>query len=104
MNMTEAELQALHDRATRGERLSAKEQAALDIWYAQQDQLESQLLQASVRSSTLIDLHAQVTAASTQLTTVTQHIRDVLAENDKLRQEITQLQLQLAQQPAGHTV
>jgi hypothetical protein len=102
--MTEAELQALHDRATRGEQLRAKEQAALDIWYAQQDQLESQLLQASVRSSTLIDLHAQVTAASTQLTTVTQHIRDVLAENDKLRQEITQLQLQLAQQPAGHTV
>jgi hypothetical protein len=84
--MTDAQLQALHDRATRGERLSAKEQATLDAWYAQQDQFESQSLQASVRSSTLVDLHTQVTAATTQLTAVTQHIRDILAENDKLRQ------------------
>ena len=102
--MTNAQLQALHDRATRGERLSAQEQATLDAWYAQQDQLESQLLQASVRSSTLADLHAQVTVATAQLTTVTQHIRDVLAQNDKLRQEITLLQHQLAQQLAGQSV
>lgn len=85
--MTDVQLHALHDRVTRGERLTTEEQAALDAWYARQDLFESQLLQASVPATSLADLHAQVMAAADQLTTVTQHIREAVAENDKLREE-----------------
>ncbi len=36
--------QQLHDKLTRGESLSAEEQATLDAWYAAQDEAESHTL------------------------------------------------------------
>lgn len=98
--MTDAQLQRLHDRVTRGEHLTAEEQAALDAWYTQQDQAESQLLGEHTRSATLADLHSQVAATAAQLEVVTRHIREALAENDTLRREIALLQQQLTDRAA----
>ncbi len=46
----------LHDKATRGESLSAGEQAQLDAWYAEQDQAEAHLLTATASPSRLATL------------------------------------------------
>src|SRR6266545_6120418 len=96
--MTDEQLQRLHDRATRGDRLTDEEQAALDAWYLQQDQAESQLLQALSNSVSLANLQSQVTATVTQLEVVTHRIRETLATNADLRREIASLQRKLAEQ------
>jgi hypothetical protein len=95
--MTDGHYHSLHDRATRGEQLTSDEQAALDAWYMQQDQAESQLLIAQAPAETAVQLRAQLAAAAAQLESVSQHIRAVLAENEHVRHEITVLQRQLAQ-------
>lgn len=98
--MTDTQLRKMHDRATRGEHLTAEEQAALEAWYFQQDQAESQLLLDHAQPESLVHLHAQVAGVAAQLEMVTQHIREVLETNDKVRREIALLQQQLVQQPA----
>lgn len=85
----------LHDRATRGELLSAKEQARLKNWYALQDSAESNALGLTTSEKTLA-LQAQVDAALAQLVTVTKRIREITAENKTLRREIAALRRQLA--------
>lgn len=42
---TEELAKQLHDKATRGNMLSAAEQAQLEAWYAQQDQEEKAILE-----------------------------------------------------------
>jgi hypothetical protein len=96
--MNDQDLQALHDRSTRGESLNADEQAALEAWYAQQDQAESQLLTGQTSPETLTQLRTQIAAAAAQLETVSQHIREALDQNDQVRREIALLQRQLAKQ------
>src|SRR5690349_7727348 len=96
--MTDQDLQGLHDRATRGEELNADERAALEAWYAQQDQAESQLLLEQTSLDTLAQLRTQIAAAAAQLETVSQHIRETLDQNDQARREIALLQRQLAKQ------
>ncbi len=98
--MTDAQLRNIHDRATRGEHLTAEEQAALEAWYLQQDRSESQLLRDHAQPEPLVDLRAQVASAAAQLETVTLHIREVLEANEKVRHEIALLQRQLVHQPA----
>jgi peptidoglycan hydrolase CwlO-like protein len=93
--------QQLHDRSTRGEILSADEQAQLEEWYASQDQAESGTLGLTAVEPTLSRLQAQVDAALIQLTTVTKRIQDIAAENESLRREIATLRRQLANLPAS---
>lgn len=82
----------LHDRVTRGEVLSAAEQALLNEWYRWQDQEESAAL-AKLPSRSLPELQTQVETAVAQLLTVTHHIQALTAENERLRGEIVKLQL-----------
>jgi len=86
----------LHDRATRGEPLSAEEQAQLEKWYVLQDNAESRALGLTAAEKTLTTLQAQVDAALAQLMTVTKRIQEIAAENETLRREITALRRQLA--------
>jgi hypothetical protein len=79
---------ALHDRSTRGEPLSAEEQAQLESWYEYQDKLESNILDTPAEAKTIAKLQAQIEAALTQLITITTRIQDVASENEILRQEI----------------
>jgi len=88
--------QLLHDKATRGEVLSSEEQVQLEQWYTLQDRDESHTLSLAMRNDTPEALQAQVAAAVSQLTTVTQRIQDVATENDILRHDIAVLRRQLA--------
>jgi peptidoglycan hydrolase CwlO-like protein len=89
----------LHDRATRGESLSTKEQALLEEWYASQDGIESQALGLTTKEKRIETLQAQVEAALTQLRTITTRMQEIASENETLRQEIALLRRQLVQQP-----
>jgi hypothetical protein len=89
----------LHDRATRGEVLSAKERGQLQEWYARLDREEAEALNRAVPSASLTALHAQIDTALSQLATVTQRIQTLTGENAAIRQEITSLQALLAQKP-----
>ena len=86
----------LHDKATRGQKLSAKEQKQLDAWYSEQDALEGEILAKSVKKAGNALLEAQVDAALAQVIVVTQQIRKISSENEELRREIAALRRQVA--------
>jgi hypothetical protein len=91
--------QQLHDRATRGEILSAPERAQLDEWYARLDQEEGAALGTVVPSTNRAILQAQIQTATAQLAALTQRVQALTAENAAVRQEIVSLQQQLARTP-----
>jgi peptidoglycan hydrolase CwlO-like protein len=87
----------LHDRATRGETLSAQERASLETWYAAQDRVEMDVLDLTTPETVTI-LQAQVDSVLEQLETAARRIQELAQENDRLRDEITTLHRRLAQQ------
>ena len=89
----------LHDRATRGETLSAQERALLETWYAAQDRAEMDTLDLTTPETVAI-LQAQVDSVLEQLETAAKRIQELAQENDKLRGEIATLHRRLAQQAA----
>lgn len=81
-------MQQMHDKATRGGMLTEPEQAALEAWYARQDAEEAaQLAVHSAPSPTLMGLRAEVSAATRQLSEVTERIQAQSDENERLRQQ-----------------
>jgi septal ring factor EnvC (AmiA/AmiB activator) len=86
----------LHDRATRGETLSADEQAQLEAWYARQGAEEIALLAGAPSPGNLDALRTQVDEARSQLLAVSERIRAQAAENQRLRREIAELERRLA--------
>lgn len=86
----------LHDKASRGERLTIQEQEQLEQWYAAQDATEANALGLHSAERALTPLQEQIDAALAQLMTVTKRIQELAAENDLLRREITTLRQQLA--------
>ena len=87
----------LHDKATRGERLTAEEEAGLAAWYARQDQEEDALLTSSLSSLTAETLQAEIENALTSLQATAQQVREQFSENESLRRDIAALTQQLAQ-------
>jgi len=87
----------LHDRATRGETLSAQERASLEAWYAAQDRAEMDALDLTTPENVAI-LQAQVDSVLEQLETAAKRIQELAQENDRLRGEIAVLHRRLAQQ------
>ena len=87
----------LHDRATRGETLSAQERASLETWYATQDRAEMDSLDLTTTETVAI-LQAQVDSVLGQLETAAKRIQELAQENDRLRGEIATLHRRLAQQ------
>jgi hypothetical protein len=94
----------LHDRSSRGESLSADEWAELEGWYARQDAEEMALLAGAPSPGNLEVLRSQVNEARSQLRVVSERIQAQAAENERLRQEIADLERQLmarsSKQPA----
>lgn len=86
----------LHDRATRGEKLTTEEQKQLENWYALQDGAESSLLKLAIAEPDVSELRSQVEVVLSQLTAITQRIQQVTLENEILRREIAALHQQLA--------
>ncbi len=92
--------QQLHNRATRGEALTAEEES-LRRWYAHHDQEEMAQLSAAPTPSRLADLQARVQQATAQVVVQAQHIEALTAENAQLRQEIASLQRLLSAKLTG---
>ncbi len=82
----------LHGRSSRGEALSALEIEQLEAWYAEQDVQEAKLLKMPGVEVDCVALQAKIDAALEKISTVSQGIRQVTAENSVLRQEIVELQ------------
>ncbi len=93
--------QRLHDRATRGEALTAEEQEQLRQWYAAHDQEEMKLLTAAPVPGGLAELQLRVQQVTAQVVLQAQRIQALTTENAQLRQEIAALQRLLATKPAG---
>jgi len=91
----EQEAKALHDRAARGESLSATERVALEAWYARQDAEEMALLAGAPSASNLEALRAQVEEARNQLRDASERIQMQSAENERIRREIAELERKL---------
>ena len=70
----------LHDRATRGEVLTAEEQSQLSKWYAAQDQIENDLLNASNPVASTSELQKRIDPS-----------KKTSFENDALRDGIAEL-------------
>ena len=90
-------LQELHDRATRGQPLTAAEQTHLDEWYAQQDTEENALINGTQTPQTIEGLQAQIKTALTQVAIITQQIQELMHQNEELRREVAGLKNQLTQ-------
>jgi len=92
--------QRLHDRATRGEALTAEEHGALEQWYAQQDRAEAALLASSPPASDT-DLQQQIQITLDQLHVVTERIQILSRENEAVRHDNAELRKRLAQRAAS---
>ncbi len=87
---------ALHDKASKGEKLSQEEQRLLEQWYAKMDQEESISLGMAKQTEFLNNLKAQIETALSQLVKLSNRIQQIALENDKLRNENEALRRQLA--------
>jgi cell division protein FtsB len=98
----------LHDRATRGEKLSTSESEQLTAWYAAQDAAEYKALALAEDATEAEDAtlspdlreqyRAQISRIMQQLTSVTQNIQTLEEENSALRCEIATLRQRVAKQ------
>jgi len=89
----------LHDRATRGEKLSQEEQQLLDAWYEAHDREELDRLNLAVNDETkTAKLQKEIDSVLNQLNIVIKQIQKTTRENDVLRQEISKMRHQLTQQ------
>lgn len=95
--------QHLHDRATRGEQLTADEMAQLDAWYARNDQQEANELSVSANSEPLDDLRRQLDAALAELAETSQRVRRLASGNQAIREENNILRQQLATRSTTHS-
>jgi hypothetical protein len=87
----------LHDRATRGETLTASEEAQLTAWYAAQDAAEYVSLALPEDYQSSPELRAQITGLMHRITTVAQAVQTLEKENSALRDEIAALRHQVIQ-------
>jgi hypothetical protein len=60
----------LHDRATRGESLTAEERAQMEAWYSEQDRIEMNDLGVTPPAKDMALLQAQVDSMIAQLITL----------------------------------
>jgi hypothetical protein len=89
--------QQLHERAARGEALTAEERLQLDEWYARLDREEGFALAQAASGTSRAELQGQIEHTLADLALLTQRIQALTAENATLRQEVVGLQRLLAQ-------
>lgn len=91
----------LHDRACRGERLSAEERQQLEAWYAEQDAAEEALLSRNRTANSQSPLQRKIEVLEASMVSLTQQIQSLSAENRTLRSEIVSLQRELVSRKSG---
>lgn len=98
MTAAEEQLWQYHLRAALGETLTPTEQAALDAWYAERDQVEMALLNTNLGEDSSAQWKVEVDKLPAQIAAATFTIKRLSEENNLLRQEISTLRWQLVQQ------
>ncbi|HEX4948064.1 MAG TPA: hypothetical protein VFZ34_15435 [Blastocatellia bacterium] len=86
----------LHHRSVLGETLPAEEQAALEAWYAKQDEEEMKSFQFEADEPEIAQLEQRFKESLNQLVEETHHLQQLEQENELLQQEVTRLQQRLA--------
>lgn len=94
-----ASISQLHDRATRGQSLTAGELSDLEAWYELQDEEEQKTLStAAARPSDILStLREETDAIISHLVITTQRIQTLNEENEVLRRDINELYRRLEQ-------
>jgi hypothetical protein len=86
MNLQEI-AQRLHDRATRGDLLSAEERVILDDWYARQDAEEERLFAIAVAKQKPSSIE-QLNDLVAQMAILIPKLEEGLAESKRLQEEL----------------
>ena len=98
----------LHDKTTRGEPLTKREQSILDAWYAAQDEEETTYLEGFDISpgspAASLAVQRQIDTLLAQIKATTTQIESLIEQNGKLRQENQIFQQQFAQRLVADTV
>lgn len=89
--------QILHDKSTTGVVLSNEEQAQLEEWYDYQDKLEMGTLLSTQKQVESLSLQTQIENALVQLLHLAEQVKQIVIENEKIRNENTMLKTRLAQ-------
>ncbi len=97
--------QYLHDRATRGEVLSADEQSQLDAWYAEINRQETQILFGQDEAPTFEAwqaktdrLQQQIDGLLNQITISSATLQEMYSQNKVLRTTVDELHAKLIEQ------
>ena len=85
----------LHDKASKGIELSGEEQVFLQNWYAEQDNLE--MNEINLQDSNTLSLQKQIEETLDQLSALTNNLRIILIENNKIRTENAKLRDKITQ-------
>lgn len=96
--ITEKQGQFLHDKAVKGELLSETEKQQLKEWYAYQDEQEMKSIQLPSLYLDIdpITIQNKIENVLFQLAKITENIKQIITENEKLRRENANLRHQLA--------
>lgn len=87
--------QELHDRATRGQKLSSEEQERLDAWYAELDRAEAADLGLG-GGDPEGDLPGRIEKTLAEIARATQRIRELDRKAHEVEQENAALRLRLS--------
>lgn len=87
----------LHDRATRGESLTAADCALLEAWYSEQDGEESASLVSPLDPPSLATMRADLRQATGELAGASLRIGELASQNEAIRRENELLRSQVSQ-------
>lgn len=94
----------LHDRTARGKPLISEENELLEKWYNQQDKAESQLLKSNTDFDIEDTLQKQIDTILIEIKSASDNIQRLTNENKVLKNDITNLQNQLAEKMIEHSI
>lgn len=96
--MKDEEALRLHDRASRGEDLTAEESLQLEAWYSAQDAAEARELGSE---NNPFSFFSRIQETLDGVAETARRIQQTMKENDSLRREIDRLRTELSQQSAS---
>ncbi len=99
--MNDREGQHLHDRATRGQKLTNEEREQLEAWYSKMDQAETQSLKLDRESSEDL-LSAGIEKTLIKIAEAAEKIRELNRRTHELEQENAALRLRLNRHSQQH--
>lgn len=94
----------LHDRATRGQTLTAEEQVLLQAWYDEKNREEAAQLNLSATTASVTELEEQVRKAEQQALELIRQNQAIAAQNEAIRANIALLRRKLEERTSAQPV